>query len=203
MRKKIIFLGDSITRHYFNDVRGLLNENEVDADIPGPWMSQQPKQMRYLKNNKDILLRNSVSIHFNFGLHSIKLPKKGHDPNVRRAPKEWFETYERQLSEIIDYMKEIQISNILFSNTTPSPKNYGMRKDPDVVILNEIASRITSEKEIPYNDLYSYVKEHSDYPRLYRHPRRENNVHFNSVGCKYLSESLAKFVLENLHEKSI
>tara|TARA_Y100000287_G_C14161501_1_gene324966 strand:+ start:45 stop:656 length:612 start_codon:yes stop_codon:yes gene_type:complete len=203
MRKKIIFLGDSITRHYFNDVRGLLNENEVDADIPVPWMSQQPKQMRYLKNNKDILLRNSVSIHFNFGLHSIKLPKKGHDPNVRRAPKEWFETYERQLSEIIDYMKEIQISNILFSNTTPSPKNYGMRKDPDVVILNEIASRITSEKQIPYNDLYSYVKEHSDYPRLYRHPRRENNVHFNPVGCKYLSKSLAKFVLENLREKSI
>ena len=29
MRKKIIFLGDSITRHYFNDVCSLLNENEV------------------------------------------------------------------------------------------------------------------------------------------------------------------------------
>ena len=137
------------------------------------------------------------TVHFNFGLHSIKLPNKGHDPDHQRATDEDFETYERELREAIEVIRGYNVTP-LFSNTTPNPKNAGMRKDADVVILNEIAKKITDEMNVPLNDLYGFVKAQEDYPLLYKHPRSENNCHFEEHGRKLLGENVAKFIYENV-----
>jgi hypothetical protein len=53
------------------------------------------------------------------------------------------------------------------------------------------------EHNVPYNDLYSFVKSQENYPLLYLHPRAENNCHFNDVGRAVLGEQIGKFVMDN------
>lgn len=207
-KKQILFLGDSITRHYYEYVKNKLEVYDINANIPYKWTSQHNKQMRFinrnLQNRKHTGPRLKVDIvHFNFGLHNIKLPHKGHNPNFKRALPEWFDNYENQLITQINRLRELGICNILFSNTTPNPKNAGMRNNEDVKILNEVASKVMDDKNIPYNDLYSHVRSVKDYPKLYKHPRRENNCHFNADGNKHLSNKIVDFVLENINEQSI
>ena len=73
-----------------------------------------------------------------------------------------------------------------------------MRNDEDVKILNEIAFEVMKEYDVAYNDLYSYVKNTENYPLLYRHPRRENNCHFNETGNEHLSKNICDFVIKNI-----
>ena len=202
--KMVVFAGDSITRHYFVYAENYLRERGVTAVLPTKWTSCQWKQLRFLEKNckptrsgRDI---PAHCCHFNFGLHSIKLPDKGKDPNCQRALDSDFETYERELVEEIKTLWGYSIKP-LFSNTTPNPKNAGMRNDKDVVILNEIAKRVMDEHGIPHNDLYSFVKSQEDYPRLYMHPRSENNCHFRDHGRELLGENVAQFVLDNMEDE--
>jgi hypothetical protein len=199
---KILFLGDSITRHYFKNVNELLSEYEIDSKIPHKNVSQQQKQIKFIKRNlfkfggkKSRMDVNCV--HFNFGLHSIKLPNKGHDPNFKRALPVWFERYENELIEQIKLLKRYN-KKIFFSNTTLNPKNAGMRNNDDVKKLNDIAKNVTEKYNVPYNDLYSHIVSKPNYHLLYRHPRRENNCHFNPLGCKFLANIITKFIVDNL-----
>lgn len=201
--ENIVFLGDSICRHYFPFLKDRLTEHGVNAEIPGKMVSQQWKQMRYIdrwlapRRRQGPMFHADV-VHFNFGLHSIKLPKDM--PDFTRALPPWFDVYEEELIEEVERLKELGIK-VLFSNTTPSPHDHHMRNDLDVVILNEIAERVMSKYEIPYNDLYGFVKSQPDEGRwLYRHARRENNCHFMDTGRKLLAENISKFVLGNLEK---
>jgi hypothetical protein len=202
-KTQVLFLGDSITRHYFECVKRKLDEYEITSHLPVKWTSQQWKQMRYINRNLTNRKHNGPRlevdvVHFNFGLHSIKLPNKGHDPNFQRALPEWFEGYEKELINQVDRLRELGVEKVLFSNTTPNPKNAGMRNDKDVVILNEIAREVLKHKNVPYNDLYSHVRSEENYPSLYRRHRRENNCHFNINGNEHLSKSIVPFILENI-----
>ncbi len=199
---KILFLGDSITRHYFKIVNELLSQHGIVSKIPYKNVSQQPKQMRFIRRNLFKFKRNKSRmdvdcVHFNFGLHSIKLPNKGHDPNFRRALPIWFERYENELIEQVKLLKRYN-KKIFFSNTTLNPKNAGMRNNDDVKKLNEIAKNVMEDYDVPYNDLYSHIVSKPNYQLLYRHPRRENNCHFNQSGCKFLAEIITKFIVDNL-----
>jgi hypothetical protein len=203
-KKMVVFVGDSITRHYFMYAANYLREHGVEGVIPDKWTSCQWKQLRFLEKNcapkrvgRDV---SAAYCHFNFGLHSIKLPDKGRDPNCQRALDSDFETYEKELIEEVKLLWSYSIKP-LFSNTTPNPKNAGMRNDKDVVILNEIAKKVMDEHGIPHNDLYSFVKSQEDYPRLYMHPRSENNCHFLDHGRKLLGENVAQFVLDNMEDE--
>ena len=200
--EKVLILGDSIARHYFPYLESKLLEKEIEAVIPEKFVSCQWKQQRYI-DGAFVMKRcyngrklKAKTVHFNFGLHSIKLPSKGHDPDVQRAPEKSFEIYEEELIKHIEVLRSYG-RHVLFSNTTPNPKNAGMRKDEDVVILNEIAKRVMEKYDVPHNDLYGFVKAQEDYPRLYLHPRAENNCHFDELGRKLLGENIANFILEN------
>ena len=197
----VLVIGDSIARHYYPFTEEYLSENNVEAVTSVKWVSCQWKQLRFLdKNCKP--KRSGCEIpaaycHFNFGLHSIKLPNKGHDPEHQRAKPEEFEIYEKELIEQIETLWGFGIKP-LFTNTTPNPKNAGTRNDADVVILNDIAKKVMNEKGVPYNDIYGFVKSQEDYPRLYLHPRAENNCHFDQLGRKLLGENIAQFILDNV-----
>jgi len=203
---KVLVIGDSIARHYFPYTKEELAKHEIEAVDSEKWVSCQWKQLRFLDKALEKKRRyggrkiKAEMVHFNFGLHSIKLPNKGHDPDHQRATDEDFEVYEKELREEIEFIRKLQVKP-LFSNTTPNPKNAGMRNDLDVVILNEIAKKITDEMEVPSNDLYSFVKAQEDYPRLYMHPRSENNCHFNEVGRELLGKNVAKFILDNMNDE--
>ena len=204
MEKEIVlFLGDSITRHYYPFAEAKLSESNIDGYLPDKWVSCQWKQLRMIgsllqgKRKYGGRKVKAETVHFNFGLHSIKLPHKGHDPEHQRAEEKEFTIYEAELKEEIDTLRTLGIRNIIFSNTTPSPKNHRVRNDFDVVRLNEIAKKVMKEKEVPYNDVYSFVKSQKDYPQLYLHPRAENNCHFNDEGRELLGNQIGKFILDN------
>lgn len=200
-KEKIMFLGDSITRHYFTYAKAYLLNHNIEAIIPEKWVSCQWKQERYYKGAFAVKRKyngrkvKSKTVHFNFGLHSIKLPDKGRGER-KRARDEDFEIYEKELKQNIEKLREFN-RHVIFSNTTPNPKNAGMRNDLDVVILNEIAERVMKEYDVPHNDLYSFVKSQPNYPTLYMHPKAENNCHFLNHGRKLLGENVAKFALDN------
>ena len=200
----VLFLGDSITRHYYPFAENKLSESSVGGYLPDKWVSCQWKQIRMIgsllqgKRKYGGRKVKAETVHFNFGLHSIKLPNKGHDPDFQRAEEKEFEIYESELKEEIDTLRAMGIRNILFSNTTPSPKNHSVRTDLDVVRLNEIAKKVMEDKEVPYNDVYSFVKSQKDYPLLYLHPKAENNCHFNDVGRELLGNQIGKFILDNM-----
>lgn len=200
----VLFLGDSITRHYYPFAEKILSEANVEGYLPDKWVSCQWKQMRQIggllerKRRYNGRRLKAETVHFNFGLHSIKLPNKGHDPEHQNATEEDFDTYQRELMEEIQYLRELEIKNVLFTNTTPSPKNHKVRNDLDVVRLNEIAKKIMDEHNVPYNDVYSFVKNQKDYPLLYLHPKAENNCHFNDVGRELLGNQIGKFILDNM-----
>lgn len=200
-KEKIMFLGDSITRHYFTYAKAYLLNHNIEAIIPEKWVSCQWKQERYYKGAFAVKRKyngrkvKSKTVHFNFGLHSIKLPDKGRGER-KRARDEDFEIYEKELKQNIEKLREFN-RHVIFSNTTPNPKNAGMRNDLDVVILNEIAERVMKEYDVPHNDLYSFVKSQPNYPTMYMHPKAENNCHFLNHGRKLLGENVAKFALDN------
>jgi hypothetical protein len=200
-KEKIMFLGDSITRHYFTYAKAYLLNHNIEAIIPEKWVSCQWKQERYYKGAFAVKRKyngrkvKSKTVHFNFGLHSIKLPDKGRGER-KRARDEDFEIYEKELKQNIEKLREFN-RHVIFSNTTPNPKNAGMRNDLDVVILNESAERVMKEYDVPHNDLYSFVKSQPNYPTLYMHPKAENNCHFLNHGRKLLGENVAKFALDN------
>ena len=187
--KKVIVIGDSIARHYFPYTKEELAKYEIEAVDSDKWVSCQWKQLRFLSR--------AFSEKRKYNGRMIKLPSKGHDPEHQRATDEDIKTYERELREAIEFIRRHDVKP-LFSNTTPNPKNAAMRKDADVVILNEIAKQITDEMGVPLNDLYSFVKAQEDYPRLYMHPRAENNCHFGDVGRELLGKQVAKFILDNM-----
>ena len=202
-KKYILFLGDSITRQYYENVNSKLETYNIVSHIPRKWVSQQNKQMRFIRRNLQKRKHNGPimkmdAVHFNFGLHSIKLPNKGHDPNFQRAHPSCFAVYKTELEKEIRLLRRIGVPTILFSNTTPNPRKAGMRNDEDVKILNEIAFEVMEEYDVPYNDLYAYVKNTENYPLLYRHPRRENNCHFNVKGNEHLSKNICDFVIKNI-----
>ena len=48
------------------------------------------------------------------------------------------------------------------------------------------------------NDVYKFIENYAEYPKLYMHPKAENNCHFNDTGRKVLGEQIAKFILNEI-----
>jgi len=205
--KYILFLGDSIARHYYDYANDYLKKINIRSITPEKWVSVQWKQARTVdgwftpkRRYGDLpghCVCNAKYVHFNFGLHYIKLPNKGHDPEHQRATEEQINSFRTDLEIHIDLIRKYKRVP-MFTNTTPNPENAGMRNDKDVVILNEIATEVTNSKSVPYNDIYSFVKKQNNYHELYMHPHARNNCHFNETGRKILGEEIAKFVNENI-----
>tara|TARA_B100002019_G_scaffold293440_1_gene321076 strand:+ start:1518 stop:2147 length:630 start_codon:yes stop_codon:yes gene_type:complete len=205
--KKVLFLGDSICRHYFEYTESHLKDNSIEAITPERWVTVQWKQQRTIdtwfankRRYNDLpgsCMCNAKYVHFNFGLHYIKLPSKGHDPNYQEASDQQIEEFETDLKKHIDLIRDYD-REPLFTNTTLSPKNHNLRKNADVIKINEIAKEVTHEKSVPLNDVYKFIENYPEYPKLYMHPNAENNCHFNDTGRKVLGEQIAKFVLNEI-----
>ena len=117
--EKVLFLGDSITRHYFPYAEEYLAQYDVEGILPDKWVSCQWKQMRLIGHMLQGKRRyggrkvKAETVHFNFGLHSIKLPDKGRT-EVKRASQSDFDTYEKELVEELEYLRKLNLRTILF-----------------------------------------------------------------------------------------
>jgi lysophospholipase L1-like esterase len=173
---RVLLIGDSISIGYTLPTRQQLKGTANLHRIPengGPTTNGVAKLDKWLGDGK------WDAIHFNFGLHDIKLDAEG-KPQV--SPEE----YEKNLRAIVKRLKATN-AKLIWATTTPVPdaKVNPPRKDADVVAYNAIARKVMEENGVAVDDLYGFAKPQLD--RL----QQPANVHFTDRGSDALAEKVA------------
>jgi lysophospholipase L1-like esterase len=177
---RVLLIGDSISIGYTVPVQKLLagkaNVHRV-PDNAGPTTHGVQFLETWLGQERwDV-------IHFNFGLHDLKLMWDG-EYQVR------VEDYERNLRRLAGRLKQTG-AILIWASTTPAPAGNvePPRTDADVVLYNQSAAKVMKAHNIPIDDLYSAVR-----PRL-TELQLPNNVHFRPEGYAALAQQVAESIL--------
>lgn len=185
---RVLIIGDSISVGYTDEVRKLLagkaNVHRV-AGNAGPSSSGVQKLAEWLAPTNGTW----NVIHFNFGLHDIKLGTGGKDNHPyatsdgRQIP---LEDYERNLREIVARFQTTGAA-LVWCSTTPVPagKLDPPRQPNDVIIYNTIARKVMTENGVAIDDLFAAAL-----PRL-ADIQLPHNVHFTKDGSAELAKHVA------------
>ena len=163
---RVLLIGDSISIGYTVPTRKLLAGKANVHRIPengGPTTNGAAKIKKWLGDGKwDV-------IHFNWGLHDLKL-----DTGKHQVP---IDEYEKNLRDLVQTMKATG-AKLIWASTTPVPegKLSPKRSNDDVVAYNAVAKKIMEENGVAINDLYAFAL-----PRL-KEIQRPVNVHFSDAG---------------------
>ena len=176
---RILIVGDSISIGYTPFVKKMLDGKatvEHNSGNGGPTSNGVAHIQEWLKDgNWDV-------IHFNFGLHDLKLMEnEKHQVSL--------EDYEKNLGVIVAAMKKTR-AKLVFATTTPVPegKQNPVRLTADVPRFNAAAVLVMERNKIEVNDLYGVAM------KRIAEIQRPNNVHFTDPGY----EELAKPVVESI-----
>jgi acyl-CoA thioesterase-1 len=173
---RVLLIGDSISIGYTVPARELLQGKANVHRIPengGPTPTGLAKLDRWLGEGKwDV-------IHFNWGLHDLKLDKDG----KQQVP---LDEYEKNLRELVKRLKATK-ARLIWASTTPVPdaKTSPPRKNADVIAYNDVAKKVMEENGVVVDDLYTLAL-----PRLEK-IQRPANVHFTEEGSRALAEQVA------------
>ena len=185
---RVLLIGDSISMGYTLPVRELLaakaNVHRV-PDNAGPTTHGVQFVESWLGKGKwDV-------IHFNFGLHDLKLIWDG-------SSQVSIEDYERNLRRLVMRLKQTG-AKLIWATTTPVPdaKVDPPRSDADVVRYNEAAARVMKENGIAVDDLYSLAR-----PQLAA-IQLPANVHFRPEGYAALARQVAARIVASLNAQAV
>jgi lysophospholipase L1-like esterase len=173
--QRILIIGDSISIGYTPFVTKALTgkatvvHNEGNAAHTGNGVA---KLEQWLGDGQWDL------IHFNFGLHDLKIM----DGGQHQVP---LDEYERNLKTIVKRLKQTK-AKLIWASTTPVPpgKVNPLRHSADVPKYNAIATRIMKAEKIPVNDLFS--ADHSG--------QLPANVHYTPAGYEALANQVLKAI---------
>lgn len=178
-RPRVLLIGDSISMGYTLPVRrrleGRANVLRV-LENGGPTSNGVAKLEAWLGDGAwDV-------IHFNFGLHDIKVQPDG----TRQVP---IEAYEANLRRIVTRLRETGAA-LIWATTTPVPEGpvNPPRVPADVTAYNRVAALVMAEFGVPTNDLYGLAL-----PRL-AELQQPVNVHFRPAGSEALAEQVAAHI---------
>jgi len=180
---RVLLIGDSISMGYTVPVREMLNGQANVHRIPenGGTTANGLKMMNaWLGEGKwDV-------IHFNWGLHDIKIMKEG----KHQVP---IEEYEKNLRTLVKKMKATG-AQLIWASTTPVPegKVSPERRKGDVVAYNAVAEKVMKENQISIDDLYGFAL-----PRL-KELQNPVNVHFSEKGSRALAEQVVASIRAHL-----
>lgn len=185
---RVLLIGDSISIGYTLRARSLLegkaNIHRV-LDNAGPTTHGIQFLESWIGKEKwDV-------IHFNFGLHDLKLIWDG-------GPQVSIEDYERNLRRIVQRLKQTG-AQLVWASTTPVPdgKVAPPRTDADVVRYNRAAAVVMRENGIPTDDLYASVRPNLSSLQL------KSNVHFTQAGydslARQVSDAIKNALKQNEH----
>jgi acyl-CoA thioesterase-1 len=182
---RIPLIGDSISMGYTLPVRKLF---EGKANVHRVLENGGPTSNGVAKIDKWLTVNGNSKwdvIHFNWGLHDLKVTKEGHQINP--------DEYERNLRLLVKKMKATG-AKLIWAATTPVPggKLNPPRRNEDVLQYNALALKIMKEEGIAINDLYTAVL-----PKQSEWQRREN-VHFTETGSQALAEIVVKAINQQL-----
>lgn len=128
-------------------------------------------------------------VHFNCGLHDLKVSKNNNNFQVRP------DAYERNLKAIVERLRKSgkESPRLVFAATTPiiddrhaARKGDFDRFDADVKAYNEHAAKIMNELDIPVNDLERIVRD-GDPAKLLGN----DGTHYTAAGYERLAEAVA------------
>ena len=176
---RVLLIGDSITRGYFGEVEKHLAGKAYCARLTTSKCVSDPS----FTDEVQLLLKHyrfSV-IHFNNGLHGWGYTE---------------EQYGDGLAKTVDAIrKQAGEAKLLWATTTPvrfrgDLKKFGERTER-VRGRNKLAAEIMKQRDIPTNDLFGLVEQHSDWYAT-------DGTHFNAKGkgaqAKQVAESVAKLL---------
>ena len=179
---RLLIIGDSISMGYTPPLRDMLRGKVNVHRIPengGPTSNGVAKLDQWIgKDPWDI-------IHFNFGLHDLKIMEGGE----RQVP---LPQYEANLRKIVARLKTTG-ARLIFATTTPVPdaKQNPPRLTADVLEYNAAARRVMEENQIPLDDLYSLALARA------AEIQRPANVHFTDPGYAVLARQVADSILKH------
>lgn len=176
---RVLLIGDSISIGYTPAVRELLRGKAEVQRIDGnggPTSNGVAKLESWLGASRwDV-------IHFNFGLHDLKIMEGG----ARQVePAE----YEKNLRAMVGRLKQTG-AKLIFATTTPVPegKVNPPRNPADVEVYNRVALAVMKEMGVEVDDLEGFVR-----PRL-KEWQRPVNVHFTEAGYEALAGQVAQSI---------
>jgi len=177
--QRILIIGDSISIGYTPFVKKLLDGKAIIEHNEGNAADTKTgvaKLDAWLGDGKwDV-------IHFNFGLHDIKIGKD----NEHQVP---IEQYEKNLRSLVARLKKTN-AKLIWASTTPVPEGplNPPRKVEDVPAYNAVAKKIMEENGIPVDDLYALVLPQEAQIQL------PKNVHFKDY--KPLAQQVADSIMK-------
>jgi len=175
---RVLLIGDSISIGYTVPTRQLLEGKANVHRIPengGPTTTGLKNVKKWLGAAKwDV-------IHFNWGLHDIKMDTGAHQVPIG--------DYEKNLRELVKILKATN-AQLIWASTTPVPEGNvkPVRRDGDVVSYNAVAKKIMDENGVAINDLYAFAL-----PR-FKLIQQPVNVHFTAAGSAQLAERVARAI---------
>lgn len=185
---KIVLIGDSIRLGYAPLVAKQLAGRAVVVS-PEP---NGADSGNVLKNLTEWAIREKPDVvHFNCGLHDLKLSKKTKQHQVE-LPR-----YEANLRAIVDRLKKETSAALIFANTTPilDDRHAQRRADfdrheADVVRYNAAATKVMLDLGVPVNDLHWAVEQGDPKTLLLK-----DGTHYTPQGHARLAEAVADSVL--------
>jgi len=166
---RVLLIGDSISIGYTLPVRELLrgkaNVHRIQVN-GGPTLRGLTDLDRWLGDGHwDV-------IHFNWGLHDLRLIDGKHQVPI--------EDYAKNLGELVKRL-EATGAKLIWCSTTPVPIGANSRSAADLPAYNRSARKIMAEHKIPVDDLYGFAA-----PRV-AEIQKKNDVHFTSEGSRVLA----------------
>jgi acyl-CoA thioesterase-1 len=183
---RVLLIGDSISMGYTIPVREILtgkaNVHRI-LENGGPTTNGVKNLDAWLGSG------HWDAIHFNFGLHDLKLMDDGTN-QVSLAD------YEKNLRVIVERLKKTGAA-LVWATTTPVPegKLSPPRKPEDVLAYNAIAAIVMQDNGIAVDDLFLPAGAHQG------EWQRPANVHFTDQGYRGLAEAVAQSILDALGKK--
>jgi len=184
---RVLLIGDSISMGYTLATRDLLKDEVNLHRIPengGPTSYGVEKIDAWLGTGK------WDAIHFNWGLHDIKIGKEGkHQVEI--------EQYEANMRTLVGKMKATG-ATLIWCATTPVPdgKLNPLRKPGDEVAFNAIAKKVMTENGVTFvDDLYEFAK-----PELAT-IQQKANVHFFNAGSIKLAAKVGESIRAALQSR--
>jgi len=179
---RVLLIGDSISIGYTLPTRALL-AGKANVHRPPVNCGNTTYCLRHIE--KWLGTGRWDVIHFNFGIHDIKCPKRD---GVNQTP---LDQYEKNLRKIVARLKKTGAA-LIWCSTTQSPEAVCGAPAEDFVAYNAAAKKIMEENGIQINDLYAF-----SLPRL-GEIQIPVNSHFHAKGSRVLAGQVAAAIQEAL-----